>query len=199
MRSTGLLGVLAVLPVLMFGGCGGGDGEDSVPEERGAPAAQSRPKPGSNVPEDKKTKPGSNVPAGGKTLVAKVFEKPQKGIPADVGQWMFEIGVPRGDDLTFTVAKAITPSGNANFRLMNPQAVGHNLTIEEVDAEPVKEPFERKVETPVIREGSDWLRVPFWEGQQYVFYCSVPGHREAGMEGRIEVDPELEAEDLKPY
>ncbi|HKO39387.1 MAG TPA: cupredoxin domain-containing protein [Solirubrobacterales bacterium] len=177
-----LLGTLGLLLMLAASGCGG--------EEDGGSTA----KKGSVAP-----KPGSNVPEGGKTVVATVFEGGQKGIPADVGQWMVDIGVPRGDDLAFTVGKAITPSGNANFRLRNPQAVGHNLTIEEVDAVPVKEPFERVVRTPVVRKGSGWVRVPFWEGQHYVFYCSIPGHREAGMEGVIEVDSQLEAEDLKPF
>jgi len=177
-----LLGTLCLLLALASVGCGGGeDGGGTAKEESVAP------------------KPGSNVPEGGKTVVATVFEGGQKGIPADVGQWMVDIGVPRGDDLAFTVTKAITPSGNANFRLKNPQTVGHNLTIEEVDAVPVKEPFEQIVKTPVIRKGASWVRVPFWEGQHYVFYCSVPGHREAGMEGVIEVDSRLDAEDLKAF
>lgn len=171
--------MVAIALALGLGGCGGGDSETAAGEGQGAPRGQSKPKPGSNVPQ------------GGKTIVAKVFEKPQQGIPADVGQWMVDIGVAPGDDRAFTVAKAVAPSGNTNFRLENPQAVGHDLTIEEVGA--------GSIGTPVIREGSSWVRVSLFEGKRYVFYCSVPGHREAGMEGTIRVDPKLDAGDLKPF
>ncbi|HEX6152477.1 MAG TPA: plastocyanin/azurin family copper-binding protein, partial [Solirubrobacterales bacterium] len=64
-------------------------------------------------------------------------------------------------------------------------------TVEEVGA--------GKEETLVIREESAWMRFTLWEGKRFVFYCSVPGHREAGMEGTIKVSPGLEAKDLKPF
>jgi plastocyanin len=130
-------------------------------------------------------------PPPGETVTARVFEHPQKGIPADVGQWMVDIGVDPGGELAFTVAKVITPSGNTNFHLKNSQGVGHDLTVTEIGGE--------SASTPVVREGTRWLRVPLFDGERYVFYCSVPGHREAGMEGTIEVDPQLTAEDLKPF
>jgi plastocyanin len=130
----------------------------------------------------------------GRTITAKVFEEPQPGIPADVGQWMADVGVVPGDDLAFTVAKVISPSGNANFRLKNPQAVGHDLTIEEVGT------GTGSVQAPLVREGSSWVRISLFAGERYVFYCSVPGHREAGMEGTIEVDPRLNrSKNLKPF
>lgn len=173
--------VLIALALGALGGCGGDSGESTT--AKSSPEESTTTK---SIPE-----PGSNVPPGGKTIVAEVFEKPQRGVPADVGQWMFEIGVVPGDDLAFTVGKAVAPPGNTNFHLKNPQAVGHNLTVEEVGA--------GKEETPVIREGSAWMRVSLFTGKRYVFYCSVPGHREAGMEGTIKVSPGLEAKDLKPF
>lgn len=167
-RLCAIASFLALL-VLATTGCGGGD--DSEPQG--------------------KPKPGSNVPSGGKTVVAKVFEEPQRGIPADVGQWMVEIGIPQGEDPAFTIGRIVAPSGNTNFRLKNPQAVAHGLTVEEVGA--------GAEEMPAFGEGSKWMRVSLYPGKRYVFYCPVPGHREAGMEGTIEVDPELSAEDLKPF
>jgi len=164
-RFKGSLGI--ILLVVALAGCGGSDSETAP------------------------IKPGSNVPKGGATETAKVLEKVQKGIPAQRGQWMVDIGVDPGGDLAYTVAKVIAPSGNTNFRLENPQAEGHDLTIEELGAGHVK--------TPVVREGSRWIRVSLFAGKKFVFYCSVPGHREAGMEGIIEVDPSLEADDLKPF
>lgn len=170
--------LVALLATLAFAGCGGGGGSTEAA---------------------KPPKPGSNVPRAGGTEVAKVFKKPQKGIPADVGQWMVNIGVDPGGDLAFTVRTVVVPSGNANFQLVNPQAAGHDLTIEEVGRAPSNVPLVRSVHTPVVRRGSAWTRIPLFAGKRYVFYCSVPGHREAGMEGTIRVDPKLHAGKLKAY
>jgi plastocyanin len=166
-----------ILVVAAFAGCGGSDSGT-----------------GDVKPDNSETvhvKPGSNVPQGGTVETAKVLEKVQKGIPAQRGQWMVDVGVAPEGDLAYTVARVIAPLGNTNFRLENPQAEGHDLTIEEVGGGHVK--------TPIVREGSRWTRVSLFAGKKYVFYCSVPGHREAGMEGLIEVNTSLSAEDLKPF
>lgn len=155
-------------------GCGGG-GEQSTLSARQRPVSEA----------------GTNVPADAKTEVATVYEKTVKGVPAEIGQWMLEVGVAR-HGLAFTVGNLVVPPGNANFRLTNPQHTGHDLTIEEVGAGSIK--------TPVIRDGhSAWVRSSLFAGKKYVFYCSIPGHREAGMEGTITVDPKLKASDLKPF
>jgi hypothetical protein len=177
MRSTGLCrGLVALLALAALAGCGGG-GETS---EQGKTDAGK-----------KAIAPGSNVPGGGRTITATVLTKERKGIPADLGQWMAEIPVDPDGALAFAVTKVVAPRGNTNFRLVNPTAAGHDLTIEEVGAGSIK--------TPVVRRGSAWVRVSLYAGKRFVYYCSVPGHREAGMEGVIEVDPQLEASDLKPY
>lgn len=125
------------------------------------------------------------------TVAAKVLEEVEQGIPAQVGQWMIQVETDPGGEPAYTVEQIVTPSGNANFHLVNPQSVGHDLTIEEVGG--------GSAGTRVVQKGSAWRRMSLFEGERYVFYCSVPGHRKAGMEGRIRVDPRLEADDLEPY
>ncbi|HKH64109.1 MAG TPA: hypothetical protein VKA35_01455 [Solirubrobacterales bacterium] len=164
-RFTGSL--MIILVVALFGGCGGSNSETSP------------------------VKPGSNVPKGGTVETAKVLERVQKGIPAQRGQWMVDIGVDPGGDFAYTVAKVIAPRGNTNFRLVNPQAEFHDLAIEEVGG--------GRLKTPKVRDGSRWVRASLYLGKKFVFYCTVPGHREAGMEGIVKVDPFLEADDLKPF
>jgi uncharacterized cupredoxin-like copper-binding protein len=167
-RLTTLL--LALLLAGVLGGCGDSDGGDA---DSGADG-----------------KSETTAPENG-TVTAKVLEEEVKGIPAQLGQWMVEIETDPDGALAYTVKKVVAPAGNANFNLVNPQPVGHDLTLEEVGG--------GHVQTKVIKEGSAWRRISLFTGTKYVFYCSVPGHRKAGMEGTIKVDPRLEAEDLEAY
>ncbi len=128
---------------------------------------------------------------GGEPVVAKVLEESQPGVPANPGQWMIEIEADPDGRRAYTVQEAVAPPGNTNFQLKNPQSTGHDLTIEQVG--------QGSVATQVVSEGSDWVRISLFAGEKYVFYCSVPGHRKAGMEGTLEVDPQLEAGDLEAF
>jgi len=125
------------------------------------------------------------------TITAEVLEEPMSGIPAQAGQWMVEIETDPDGGLAYTVEEVVVPPGNANFHLINSQQSAHDLTVEEVGGGSVR--------TKTVREGSAWRRLSLYEGKRYVFYCSVPGHREAGMRGRITVDPKLESSELDEF
>jgi uncharacterized cupredoxin-like copper-binding protein len=125
------------------------------------------------------------------TVTAKVLEEEREEIPADAGQWMVEVETDPDGERAYTVEEIVAPPGNTNFHLTNPQSVGHDLTVQQVGG--------GAAGTKVVREGDDWLRVSLYEGERYVFYCSVPGHRAAGMEGTLTVDSDLTTKDLEPY
>jgi len=79
--------------------------------------------------------------------------------------------------LAYTTTQASTKAGNVTVEFNNPQAVPHDVAIEESGGKTVGQ-------TEVITEGSDSTTVDLKSGK-YTFYCSVPGHREAGMEGTL--------------
>lgn len=58
----------------------------------------------------------------------------------------------------------------------NVGTVEHDLTIDEANL---------KVATPVTETASGTFTLP---AGSYTFYCSVPGHKEAGMEGTLTVE-----------
>jgi plastocyanin len=70
------------------------------------------------------------------------------------------------------------PAGEVTIRMDNPSTVPHNVSIAGggVDEEG------RTVETG----GVSTVRADLRRGE-YEFYCSVPGHREAGMDGTLTV------------
>lgn len=69
-------------------------------------------------------------------------------------------------------------SGAVEIDFTNPSAIGHDVDVE-LDGEELGG-------TDVIAEGEESTTVDLKPGT-YTFFCSVPGHREAGMEGTINV------------
>ena len=82
-----------------------------------------------------------------------------------------------GGALAYTTTQASTKAGDVTVEFNNPQAVPHDVAIEESGGKTVGQ-------TEIVTEGSDSTTVDLKPGK-YTFYCSVPGHREAGMEGTL--------------
>jgi plastocyanin len=84
-----------------------------------------------------------------------------------------------GGQLAYTTTSASTKAGEVTIDFSNPQPLPHDVKIESSDGEDVGG-------TDTISEGSNSATVDLKPGT-YTFYCSVPGHREAGMEGTLTV------------
>jgi uncharacterized cupredoxin-like copper-binding protein len=84
-----------------------------------------------------------------------------------------------GGDLAYTTTEASTEAGEVSVDFKNPQGLSHDVAIEDSKGETVGK-------TEVIGEGETSETVNLKPGK-YTFYCSVPGHREAGMEGTLTV------------
>lgn len=76
-------------------------------------------------------------------------------------------------DLFFAPETLNVSTEGAAITLDNIGLVEHNLVIDEIGLEIYVDVNETATETVVLSPGS------------YDFYCSIPGHREAGMEGVI--------------
>jgi plastocyanin len=92
-----------------------------------------------------------------------------------------------------TVAVEADPSGNLAFVSGEISAKAGKDTIEFTNESPV--PHDVKIEdssgkevggTEIVQEGSDTAEVDLKPGT-YTYFCSVPGHRQAGMEGTLVV------------
>lgn len=70
---------------------------------------------------------------------------------------------------------------NVALHFTNPQPIGHDVDIEDASGEEI-------AETDVITEGDDSTTIANLKPGKYTYYCSVPGHREGGMEGTLTVE-----------
>jgi plastocyanin len=85
---------------------------------------------------------------------------------------------PSGE-LAYTTTEASAEAGKVTIDFKNPQSLTHDVAIESSGGEEVGK-------TELIGEGETSTAVNLKPGK-YTFYCSVPGHREAGMEGTLTV------------
>jgi plastocyanin len=81
--------------------------------------------------------------------------------------------------LAYDQSELTASAGTAEFDFENPASIGHDFCIEQDGSEVGC--------TEVISESSATLAADV-EAGDYTFYCSVPGHREGGMEGTLTVD-----------
>lgn len=81
--------------------------------------------------------------------------------------------------LAYTTDKASAKAGKVTVNFTNTSPVPHDVALEDEAGETI-------AETEVIAEGSDSAGAELEPGE-YKFFCTVPGHRQAGMEGTLTV------------
>jgi plastocyanin len=92
-----------------------------------------------------------------------------------------EIEADPSGSLAYTQEEVTAKAGNVTINFNNPQPVGHDVDVETEGGEEVGK-------TEIITEGSESVTLKGLEPGKYTFFCSVPGHREAGMEGTLTVE-----------
>jgi plastocyanin len=81
--------------------------------------------------------------------------------------------------LAYSSDSATAKAGKVTVDFTNGQPVPHDVAIESAEGEVIGQ-------TETTAEGSDSTEVELEPGT-YTFFCTVPGHREAGMEGTLTV------------
>jgi plastocyanin len=90
-----------------------------------------------------------------------------------------EIPADPGGSLAYTFADARAPAGPLTITSPNEASVDHNIALEGGGIDEVG---------PIVNNGGvSEIQVNVRPGE-FTFYCSVPGHREAGMEGTLTVE-----------
>jgi len=88
------------------------------------------------------------------------------------------IPVVQGGQLAYEFAIARATAGNVTIESKNPQGTPHNISIEGNGAD---------VKGAVVQNGGTSKLTEKLKAGTYTFYCSVDGHRQAGMVGKLVV------------
>ena len=90
-----------------------------------------------------------------------------------------ELSAPADGTLAYDTETLDAEAGEVTIAFDNPAAIEHDVTIEQ-DGEDI-------AQSELISEDTTEVSADLEPGE-YVFYCSVPGHREGGMEGTLTVE-----------
>jgi len=120
---------------------------------------------------------GEETAAAPETTQEAETEKEAEGGTAGAASVEFE--ADPGGNLAYTTDEATAKAGKATVNFTNQSAVPHDVALEDEAGETV-------AETEVLAEGSDSTTAELKPGK-YTFFCTVPGHRQAGMEGTLTV------------
>jgi plastocyanin len=82
--------------------------------------------------------------------------------------------------LAYTTNKALGTAGPVTISMKNMSGVPHNVAVQSGTSGPVIGA------TPIVPKGATTVTVNLKPGT-YTFFCQVPGHRAAGMEGTLTV------------
>jgi len=108
--------------------------------------------------------PASTTPAGG---------------GAAGGGSTVDISTPSGSDLAFDQKSVSAKAGNVTVDFDNKQPLQHDVAVADSSGKVLGQ-------TDLVSSGTANATVDLQPGT-YTFYCTVPGHREAGMQGTLTV------------
>ena len=118
------------------------------------------------------------VSKGGKDtgILATAVKKAGGGKPIAASGGKLVIPADPGGGLVYVASAATAPPGTISIESPNESGTPHNIAIDGIGV------------GEVVQDGGvSKISGALTAGTEYVFFCSVPGHREAGMEGKLTV------------
>jgi mono/diheme cytochrome c family protein len=110
-------------------------------------------------------------------LLATAVKAAGGGKPIAAANGVLSIAADPGGQLAYASKLATATPGPIEIQMPNQSGIDHNLVVDGNGT---------KIETAVIKKGVAKANGTLAAGS-YAFYCSVPGHRAGGMEGKLTV------------
>jgi plastocyanin len=90
-----------------------------------------------------------------------------------------QISTPSGSELAYNQKDVSAKAGSVTIDFQNNESIPHDVAVEDSSGKTLGQ-------TDLVASGSTNTTVDVTAGT-YTFFCTVPGHREAGMEGTLTV------------
>jgi plastocyanin len=91
-----------------------------------------------------------------------------------------DVSAPADGSLEFDQTDLTATAGSVTINFDNPASISHDVKVEDSAGEELGG-------TDLVSQGDASATIDLQPGS-YTFFCSVPGHREAGMEGTLTVN-----------
>jgi plastocyanin len=91
-----------------------------------------------------------------------------------------DVSAPADGSLAFDQTDLTTKAGAVTINFANPASLSHDVKVEDSSGTELGG-------TDLVAQGDATATVDLQPGS-FTFFCSVPGHREAGMEGTLTVN-----------
>ncbi len=114
------------------------------------------------------------------TATTAITTTPTTSTNATTGAQTLQLSANASGQLMFSTNTLTAKAGKVTIVFTNQSPLGHNLTVQVGTSGKVLG------HTPTFRGGSRSLTLTLKAGT-YTYYCSVPGHRQAGMHGTLTV------------
>jgi plastocyanin len=97
------------------------------------------------------------------------------------GASVVEIEAVSGAELAYVQKEVKAKAGDVSVDFTNPQTLSHDVAVEGSNGEVLGK-------TELVAQGSSTGTIGNLKPGKYTYFCTVPGHREAGMEGTLVVE-----------
>jgi uncharacterized cupredoxin-like copper-binding protein len=168
-RRRGVLAVLAIAPVALVAvGCGGSSSSSSstTPTASASSTTSGGATSQSTASTQSGTSTGSGVPA----------PAPSRTSTSGSATTVLNVSAS-ASELAFVPNTLSAPAGRVMIRMSNPSQLQHSVALAVAGVAP----------GPVVGNGGVSEVVANLAPGTYTFYCTVPGHRDAGMTGTLTV------------
>ncbi len=105
----------------------------------------------------------------------------EEGGGSEGGGSVVKIEAAEGSELAYVEKSATAKAGSVSIEFNNPQSLSHDVAVEDSSGEELGK-------TELVAGSSTTATIGNLKPGKYTFFCTVPGHREAGMEGTLTVE-----------